>query len=181
MGGLFEPGIRPGEWGTEGDGEIRLSQLRLGAIPHLNEPIQISFANEEFNGHRLTSEIERGDGKVVMKMKCGAQCHAIAIPPARLERQPRAAARWEAGPGLTSAPNGAPSCGSGPRTGHCLARSSESGPSFPSCPFHDFCSLLKFVFPRLRWEVPSPWRSRMQPQRGQGHTVHRVPQRCTFS
>lgn len=58
------------------------SQRHLGAIPHLNEPIQISFANEEFNGHRLTSETERGSRKVVTKMKCVAKCHAAAILPA---------------------------------------------------------------------------------------------------
>lgn len=58
------------------------SQLLLGAIPHLNEPIQISFANEEFNGHRLTSETGRGDGKVVTKMKRVAECHTTSILPA---------------------------------------------------------------------------------------------------
>lgn len=59
------------------------SQLHLGAIPHLNELIQISFANEEFNGHRLTSETERGNRKVVTEMKCVAKCHATAILGAR--------------------------------------------------------------------------------------------------
>lgn len=34
------------------------------AHPHLNESIQISFANEDFNGHRLTNETEgRQEGR----------------------------------------------------------------------------------------------------------------------
>lgn len=71
------------------------SQLCRGPIPHFNESIQISFANEDFNGHRLTRETERGDGKVVTEMKCGAKWHATAI-----HLPTRVAEPWEAGTGL---------------------------------------------------------------------------------
>ena len=43
------------------------SQLCHGPIPHLNESIQISFANEDFNGHRLTSETEGETGRSLQK------------------------------------------------------------------------------------------------------------------
>ena len=71
------------------------SQLCHGPIPHLNESIQISFANEDFNGHRLTSETERGDGKVVTEMKCVAKWLPTAI-----HLPTRVAEPWEAGTGL---------------------------------------------------------------------------------
>lgn len=89
-GGLFEARevhrMRGALFSNENGGVLtHPSWLHLGTIPHLNEPIQISFANEEFNGHGLTSKTEGGDGKVVMEMKCVAKCHAIAIPPAHSE------------------------------------------------------------------------------------------------
>lgn len=73
---------------SQKEGDLpRPNQLRLGAIPHPNESIRISSANEEFNGHRLTSKTERGDRKVVTKMKHVAKCHRTAIPPVRAGSQ----------------------------------------------------------------------------------------------